>query len=177
MAGRTIQKRKKTFRDNAPMLVGSLFDDFISDEDTLLEHPRKIDALHQMRISGKPLRYVMEVCVPLYGRPFSAVLDEVKLLLEELGHVHDCDVLILKLRDHLLQIRMLNRVVERPVDRLRLKELNTVLEAVRTDRAQHYRRACTCLRRWKRTGLRRRLAASMSPRTRPARATFRPMKG
>ena len=173
MATRTITKRKKTFRENAPPLVEALFDDFIAGRDVLLEHPRKIDALHRMRIAGKPLRYVMEVCAPLYGRIFRELLEEVKLLLEELGDVHDCDVLLQKLREHLLQIRMLNRIVDRKAEQLPLKEIRAALSRVRSDRTHNYTRACVRLRRWKRTGLRGRLVRSMSLPARRTATTIR----
>jgi len=158
---RTIVKRKKSLRENGLLLVPSLYDIFVAQQDTLLEHPRKIDGLHAMRLSGKPLRYVMEVYASVFGRQFAECLEEIKLLLDELGRVHDSDVLIVKLRDHLLQVQMLNRVVRERSERYALKPVQTVIANVRLDRARFYAQACTRVRRWKRTRFRTRLVRSM----------------
>jgi CHAD domain-containing protein len=66
--------------------------------------------LHQMRIAAKRLRYSLEIFLPLYvehtgyGREIGKAKDEVKALQEHLGEIHDRDVLVPRLEEHLSRL-------------------------------------------------------------------------
>ncbi|MHB1457588.1 MAG: CHAD domain-containing protein [Armatimonadota bacterium] len=60
-----------------------------------------ITEIHQMRIAAKKLRYTMEAFIPCFGRPLIEMISEVKLLQEQLGMIHDCDVWVDKLKRYL----------------------------------------------------------------------------
>lgn len=66
--------------------------------------PRRVKALHDMRIAAKRLRYVLEVTGPAFDRDAVAAVDEIKQLQEILGEIHDCDVQIPEVDEFLHRI-------------------------------------------------------------------------
>jgi CHAD domain-containing protein len=55
--------------------------------------PGEVEALHDMRIAAKRLRYVLEVTGELFGPYADEARKRAKDLQELLGDIHDCDVL------------------------------------------------------------------------------------
>ena len=82
-----------TLAENAQRIVAVRFDELFSfapratdDED--------VEALHDMRIAAKRLRYVLEVTEDCFG-PFGRDMrTRAKELQDVLGEIHDCDVLL-----------------------------------------------------------------------------------
>jgi CHAD domain-containing protein len=72
--------------------------------------PECVLELHEMRIAAKRLRYTMEIFQPLYTRhtasakAFESALQEVRLLQEHLGEIHDADVLVPRLTSQLARM-------------------------------------------------------------------------
>jgi CHAD domain-containing protein len=66
--------------------------------DLLLSHeayifdPANIAELHQMRISAKRLRYILEVFSSLYADQLKPFIQTIKKCQDQLGEIHDCDV-------------------------------------------------------------------------------------
>jgi hypothetical protein len=54
--------------------------------------PRRIQALHDMRIAAKRLRYILEVGEGLFGPYAKQAGKRTKELQDLLGEIHDCDV-------------------------------------------------------------------------------------
>ena len=54
--------------------------------------PNEVEALHDMRIAAKRLRYVLEITGPCFGPYVAKAIDLTKDLQELLGEIHDCDV-------------------------------------------------------------------------------------
>ncbi len=54
--------------------------------------PDKVEALHDMRIAAKRLRYILEIAHPCFGEYARTAVNRVKDLQELLGELHDCDV-------------------------------------------------------------------------------------
>ena len=54
--------------------------------------PAKVEALHDMRIAAKRLRYILEIAHPCFGDYARTAVNRVKDLQELLGDLHDCDV-------------------------------------------------------------------------------------
>ena len=54
--------------------------------------PTEVDALHDMRIAAKRLRYVLEITHPVFGPYAHSAVKLVKDLQDLLGEIHDCDV-------------------------------------------------------------------------------------
>jgi len=72
--------------------------------------PDHVAELHQMRIAAKRLRYSMEIFQPIYddlggqGKEFARATEEIKALQEHLGEIHDADVLVPRLEEHLSRL-------------------------------------------------------------------------
>lgn len=141
-------------------MVPAMFDRMFSWAPRVADHPRLKGELHRMRIAGKPLRYTMEIGEPCFGDPFRGCFAEIRDLLELLGDVHDLDVAIARLDDHVEEVRIFNRTVE-PKKRLRLSAMVGLLKELRREREAKFRRVTATLRRFVRTRFRGRLVRSM----------------
>jgi hypothetical protein len=76
--------------------------------------PREVEALHDMRIAAKRLRYVLELVAPVFGEGAARGARRAKKLQDLLGEIHDCDESIPR--------------VERHIERLRLEDAATLRE-------------------------------------------------
>ena len=56
--------------------------------------PEEVDALHDMRIAAKRLRYILEITGPCFGPYAKTATRMTKELQDLLGEIHDCDVQI-----------------------------------------------------------------------------------
>ena len=54
--------------------------------------PAEVEALHDMRIAAKRLRYVLEITGPCFGPYATKAVELTKDLQDLLGEIHDCDV-------------------------------------------------------------------------------------
>jgi CHAD domain-containing protein len=68
--------------------------------------PRNVDALHDMRIAAKRLRYVLELTAPVFGEPAEQGAKRAKKLQDLLGEIHDCDVTIPRVQRHIERLRL-----------------------------------------------------------------------
>jgi hypothetical protein len=70
-----------------------------------------------MRIAAKRLRYVLEVTGFCFGRPADTARRRARDLQDILGEIHDCDVMLPRVRDHLKQLQRGDaRLVRRKAD-------------------------------------------------------------
>jgi CHAD domain-containing protein len=60
--------------------------------------PREQEALHDMRIAAKRLRYLLEITEPCFGRPARKGAKVARNLQDLLGEIHDCDVMSERVR-------------------------------------------------------------------------------
>ena len=81
--------------------------------------PGNVDALHDMRIAAKRLRYVLELTTPVFGEPAARAAKRAKRLQDLLGEIHDCDETVPR--------------VERHIARLRLEDAATLRESASAD--------------------------------------------
>jgi hypothetical protein len=70
----------------------------------LVPHPEYEEALHDLRISAKRLRYTLELFRPQLGQLGDRQIDRVKSVQEVLGTLHDHDVRIDLIGDELTQL-------------------------------------------------------------------------
>ncbi|GAC1429505.1 MAG: hypothetical protein PVS3B3_19010 [Ktedonobacteraceae bacterium] len=56
--------------------------------------PQRSDELHNLRIAAKRLRYTLEIFADVLPEESSSVVEEVTLVQEELGALHDSDVMV-----------------------------------------------------------------------------------
>lgn len=64
-------------------------------------HPGRVTELHDMRIAFKRLRYLLEIFQVAFPADLAPFIDEVKGLQDILGEIHDRDVQVPMLHDHL----------------------------------------------------------------------------
>jgi CHAD domain-containing protein len=87
--------------------------------------PAEVDALHDMRIAAKRLRYVLEVTGDLFGPYARQAAKRTKELQDLLGELHDCDVLVPR--------------VLALLDELRDEDVEAVVAGGEPRHADHYR--------------------------------------
>jgi triphosphatase len=68
------------------------------------------EKLHEFRIAMKPHRYLFELAAQVFPQQLNGMYKEVKALVESLGAIHDGDVMIPALREHLDELRTFNRI-------------------------------------------------------------------
>jgi hypothetical protein len=66
---------------------------------------RKVKAQHDMRIAAKRLRYVLEATEFCFGRAGETARRRARDLQDVLGELHDCDVMLPRVQQHLSELR------------------------------------------------------------------------
>ncbi len=66
-----------------------------------IHEPTNMEELHEMRIAAKHLRYALELFRACFGPDIAERIDDVKEIQEQIGQIHDCDVMIELLHRHL----------------------------------------------------------------------------
>ncbi len=90
----------KKLRPNARRILAVRIDEVYS-FDGLVADPANVTELHDMRIACKRLRYLLEIFGVAFGDDLRPFIDEVAALQDVLGDIHDCDVQIPMLEEHL----------------------------------------------------------------------------
>jgi hypothetical protein len=68
--------------------------------------PGNVEALHDMRIAAKRLRYVLELTTPVFGEPAAKAAKRAKRLQDLLGEIHDCDETVPRVERHIARLRL-----------------------------------------------------------------------
>jgi hypothetical protein len=90
----------RRLRPNARAILAVRIDEVYS-YDGLVADPANVTELHDMRIACKRLRYLLEIFGVAFGNQLKPFTDEVAGLQDVLGDIHDCDVQIPMLEEHL----------------------------------------------------------------------------
>ncbi len=89
-----------SYRWNAQVILAVKIQEVYSWAESI-RNPDNIKELHNLRISVKRLRYSMEFFAINYGEEFQDFLKVLADLQEQLGDIHDCDVVQTVLTDYL----------------------------------------------------------------------------
>ncbi len=90
--------------DNARRIVAVRLDELLSFAPKALGG-EEVEALHDMRIAAKRLRYVLEITEPALGPSARGGARTAKRLQDLLGEIHDCDVMLPRVRTHIHRLR------------------------------------------------------------------------
>ena len=84
-------------RENARLIAKTRLEEMFAWE-TSVDDPYAVRDLHDLRIAAKRLRYTLEIFQDTFVGDCAPLLKEVEQIQEELGSLHDSDVLIALLR-------------------------------------------------------------------------------
>lgn len=83
--------------ENARIIARTRLDE-LYDWDRYIDEPYRIRELHHLRIAAKRLRYTFEVFEDVFPEQCQAFVDELTQIQDQLGALHDSDVMIALLR-------------------------------------------------------------------------------
>ena len=89
--------------ENARRVLAVRIAEFYSFE-PIVPQPDLSEALHDLRISAKRLRYTLELFRPVFGKAGERQIEQVKMIQETLGTLHDHDVRIDLIGDELSRL-------------------------------------------------------------------------
>ena len=90
----------KGLRPNARRVLAVRIEEVYAYDGTIAD-PARVTELHDMRIAFKRLRYLLEIFGVAFTEDLDPFLEQVKELQDLLGDIHDCDVQVPMLEDHL----------------------------------------------------------------------------
>ncbi|MEO7198160.1 MAG: CHAD domain-containing protein, partial [Solirubrobacterales bacterium] len=90
--------------ENAARIIRVRLDELRSFAPEALEADNA-DAMHDMRIAAKRLRYVLEATGFCFGRAGATARRRAKEVQDLLGEIHDADVMVPRLREHRAELR------------------------------------------------------------------------
>jgi hypothetical protein len=93
----------RSLGENAARIVKVRLDEMRTFAPKALDGKEK--AQHDMRIAAKRLRYVLEVTGFCFGKPADTARRRARDLQDILGEIHDCDVMVPRVRRHLEEIQ------------------------------------------------------------------------
>jgi CHAD domain len=105
MKARRVKKLDptRTLAENAARIVRVRLDELRSFAPQALDQ-EQVEAQHDMRIAAKRLRYVLEATEFCFGRAGETGRRRARDLQDVLGEMHDCDVMLPRVRDHLAEL-------------------------------------------------------------------------
>jgi CHAD domain len=90
--------------ENAARIIRVRLDELLSFTPKALDRENETEQ-HDMRIAAKRLRYVLEVTGFCFGRPADTARRRARDLQDILGEIHDCDVMLPRVREHLEELQ------------------------------------------------------------------------
>ncbi len=114
--------------ENARRIVLVRLDELFS-FDPAVRDPQAVEELHALRIAAKRLRYILELTEPALGPVARLGTKEAKGLQGLLGDIHDCDVMVPRVRAEIELLRAQDAASVRASAASRTKDLEP--EAVR----------------------------------------------
>jgi CHAD domain-containing protein len=154
---RSRRAAKILFRDAMREVIPRLFGEFMDFEERVRDHPKRLEEFHDMRVAGKPLRYMMEIVLPAVGPKAKKCLREIVAFLTEMGAIHDHDVAIDTIADYLEDVTSYDPAMKHGVG-----VLFRLLEEQRRRREVLFRKLCGTLQRWDRENFRSALIQSIA---------------
>jgi hypothetical protein len=93
----------RSLGENAARIVSVRLDELLELAPKALDR-ESVDAQHDLRIASKRLRYVLEMTAFCFGRSADTARRRARDLQGILGEMHDCDVMLPRVREHLAEL-------------------------------------------------------------------------
>ena len=154
------------FRDVSRAIILDRLREFEKLSNSLFE-PFEVEALHEMRIAAKRLRYAVELFQPCWPRSNATVAKRAARLQTALGDLHDCDVWIEVLGKQMLRAR-------KQKEKERVVALVWLLNHFIVLRTKHLHRALVRWRDWERHDTSGRLRTALAPKEQKTEAPVAP---
>ncbi len=122
--------------DNAERIVLTRLDELHSFMPRAAD-PAQVEALHDMRIAAKRLRYVLEITGPCFGPYTDKAVELVRELQDLLGEIHDCDVMVEVAHAHARELRAEDGAAVRAALDPRAEDLDPGLLRLAPNRARY----------------------------------------
>jgi len=142
-------------------ILPPLLDSFLERIEPVISNERHQEPLHALRLRGKRLRYIMEMYMPAYKRPFKDCLNTVKEILSILGRIHDLDVNLPILRQHVRQVRHFNAGIKDRTLKIPTTGLRTLIHRFEEERHKRFLLLCDLFLQRKQEEFRQRFIQSI----------------
>jgi len=163
MAKRPYPNLKKSFQQNTRKMLPAMLEDFLLRQELVIGHPLRIKELHRLRISGKPLRYTMEIFRYGFAKEFKLCLARVEEAIELMGSIHDCDVFIETLQDFLRELKIFNQIAASHNDRFEVNGVRLLVLDQKHKRNEAFLRLSKMLNTWKNDDFKRKVLEAIKP--------------
>jgi CHAD domain-containing protein len=154
-------KSKKSFRSNARKAVPLMAEKFFSQVCKAMHHPERAKELHEMRLSGKPLRYLMELCEPYLGKDFRNCFKEIKNFVALAGDIHDLDLILQALALFKRELEIFGGSARKTGSNITARSVSPLVKDFREKRARLANQLSAAAKRWQLSGFKERLIASL----------------
>jgi CHAD domain-containing protein len=145
---------EKGLRPNARRILAVRIDEVYA-YDPHIRDPANVIELHDMRIACKRLRYLMEIFGVAFSADLDPFVDRVTILQDILGDIHDCDVQVPMLEEHLASLAGPTALGDQRVG------VQALIDRRRSEREQFYERFLAEWRHMKLGRFRQRLEAAL----------------
>jgi hypothetical protein len=109
--------------ESVRLIIEVRLDELVSFTPRVLD-PDEVEALHDMRIAAKRLRYILELFAPRLGPEAARAAKSAKKLQDLLGEIHDCDVNVPLVEQHVVRLRLEDAAAVRDVAGARARDLD-----------------------------------------------------
>ena len=104
----------------------------------------------------------MEMYLPAYGAPFADCLDSVKQILGILGRIHDLDINLPVLRQHVRQVRHFNAGISERALKIQTAGLRALILRFEHERHELFLSLCMQFSQWEEEQFRQRFIKTIS---------------
>jgi CHAD domain-containing protein len=156
-----LSGKKFTLRSSGREILPPLLDSFLERINPVILNERHQEPLHALRLRGKRVRYAMEMYLPAYGSSFAECLESVKQILGMLGRIHDLDINLPVLRQHVRQVRHFNAGISERALKIPTAGLRALILRFENDRHELFLSLCERFSQWEEDQFRQRFINSI----------------
>jgi CHAD domain-containing protein len=157
-----LSGKKLTLRSSGREILPPIVDSFLERINPVILNEHHQEPLHALRLRGKRVRYAMEMYLPAYGSSFADCLDSIKQILGILGRIHDLDINLPVLRQHVRQVRHFNAGISNRALKMSTAGLRTLIQRSENERHELFLSLCERFSQWEDEQFRQRFIQSIS---------------